>query len=349
MLALRKIAPVPGLSFEQVAEPTHLGSDEVLIEVVAAGICGSDVHVYEWGAQYEFMRKRLPITLGHEFCGRIAKVGDAVSGFAEGDLVAPIPTMSCMSCSACANGFPLRCKAKRTLGLTRDGGFARFVRVPALSCVRLNNNVDPEIAALLEPLCVGENAAHVGEVALGDVVLVLGPGPIGQAIVRAARWRGASRIVVVGKGDTDRLEVARRVGATDTLDLASIGSLTEAFFSLTNGVEADAVFEASGHPSSVGQGLEVLRDDGILVAAGIHAVPSDINFTSLVRRRQQIRGAHASRRQGWDVMARRITEYPDEVRPMISLSLPLQDALTGFERLKTDNVSKIILTPSELR
>ena len=101
MLALRKTAAAPGLSLDQVEEPGRPGTGEVLIEVAAAGICGSDVHVYDWTGSYEFMRARLPVTLGHEFSGRIAAVGPEVTGLAEGDLVSAIPTIGCMKCTTC--------------------------------------------------------------------------------------------------------------------------------------------------------------------------------------------------------------------------------------------------------
>lgn len=345
MLALRKTAPAPGLQLQVVDEPGRPEAGEVLVEVAAAGICGSDVHVYEWTSSYEFMRSRLPVTLGHEFCGRIAAVGPGVVGFAEGDLVAPMPTMGCLQCADCAGGQPLRCRFKRTLGLTRDGAFARFVRVSAISCVRLHPATDPVLAALLEPLSVGDNAVEVGEVGLGDTVLVLGPGSIGQAIARGARWRGAARVVVAGLNDSARLATAREVGATDTLDLATCGPLREAFLTLTGGREADMVFEATGHPASLGDGLSVLRPDGILVATGIHAVPSPLDLTRLVRNRQQVRGAHGSRRAGWERMAQRIAEAPEDVRPFVSLKLELADALHGFERSRARDVSKVMLLP----
>lgn len=349
MLALRKLSPAPGLDLQDIAEPGRPQAGEVLLEVAAAGICGSDVHVYEWSSGYDFMRSRLPVTLGHEFCGRVAAIGPGVTGLAEGELVAPMPTMGCMQCAECAAGQPLRCRSKRTLGLTRDGAFARFVRVPAISCLRLEHHTDPVLAALLEPLAVGDNAVEVGEVGFGDLVLVLGPGTIGQAIARGASWRGAARIVVVGLNDAARLATARQIGATDTLDIATCGPVREAFLALTGGREADVVFEATGHPSSIGDGLKVLRPDGILVATGIHAEPSPVDVTHLVRNRQQIRGAHGSRRAGWDRMARRIVDAPEDVRPFVSLRLGLADALHGFERSRARDVSKVVLLPGEVQ
>jgi threonine dehydrogenase-like Zn-dependent dehydrogenase len=346
MLALRKTAPAPGLSLAQVDEPGAPDSGEVLIEVAATGICGSDVHVFEWaGSSYDFMSPLLPVTLGHEFSGRIAAVGVRVSGLAEGDLVTVIPTSSCMQCKQCISGRPFLCNARKTIGLTRDGSFARFVRAPAMSCILLPPETDPAIAALVEPLCVGDNAANVGEVRFGDTVVVLGPGTIGQAVARAARWRGAARVVVVGKNDRVRLQTALKIGATDVIDLEQCGNLKDALSTITGGHLADVVIEATGHPSSISDGMSVLRKEGILVSAGIHAVPANIELTSLVRNRQQLRGAHGAPRNSWEAIVQRIAEEPESVRPMISLQMGLHEALAAFEMCRAREVSKVILRP----
>lgn len=347
MLALRKTGPQPGLNFEEVAAPGAPGPDEALIQVEAAGICGSDLHVYDWDASYEFMRARLPVTIGHEFCGRVVALGSQAAGLAEGDLVAVVPTASCMKCQLCAAGQPQRCLSRSTLGLTRDGAFARQVRVPALSCIRLAGHTLPALAAMLEPLAVGDNAALVGEIGFGDTVVVLGPGTIGQAIARAARWRGAERVVVVGKGDGPRLRTALAVGATHAIDLEDGLTLPEALEQALGAGLADVVVEATGHPSSVADGLSILRKDGVLVSAGIHARPASLDITALVRNRQQIRGAHASRRTSWLSIARRIAEQPEDVLPMVSAELPLAEGLQGFAQCRARAVSKIILRPGD--
>ena len=219
------------------------------------------------------------------------------------------------------------------------------MRVPALACVALREGTDPVLAALMEPLCVGDNAARVGEVTTGDTVLVLGPGTIGQAIARAASWRGATTVVVAGLNDAVRLKTALQIGATHTIDLAEQPKLADAFFALTAGRHADVVFEATGHPASINDGLSVLRKDGILVTAGIHSQPAAIDVTALVRNRQQIRGAHASQRSAWEVMARRLYDNPEAVRPFVSLLLGLDQAITGFERSRSRDVSKVVLRP----
>lgn len=345
MLALRKTAPVFGASLQEVPEPHSPAPDEVLVEVAAVGICGSDLHVYEWGESYEFMRERLPVTLGHEFSGRIVATGADVVGQTVGERVAIVPSTSCMKCEECLAGYPQRCLRRSTVGLTRDGAFARYVRVPAASCIGLPEHIDMSLAALMEPLSVGDNAAHIGGVSMGDTVVVLGPGTIGQAIARCARWRGASQVIVVGKGDRTRLQTALQVGATHTIDLDETADLRAAIMSLTGNRLVDVVLEATGHPSSIGDGLRLLRKEGVLVCAGIHAQAAEFDVTSLVRNRQQIRGAHASRRASWHAVAHRIANEPDSVRAMISREMPLADGLMGFELCRNREVSKVILRP----
>jgi len=347
MLALRKTAPQPGLELQDVPEPGAPDADEVLIQVEAAGICGSDLHVYDWDASYAFMRERLPLTIGHEFCGRVVALGADVIDVAEGDLVSVVPSASCMRCQACTAGQPQHCTARTTLGLTRDGAFARLVRVPARSCIPLPEGIDPVLAALLEPLAVGDNAAATGDIGFGDTVVVLGPGTIGQAIARAARWRGAQAVVVVGKGDAVRLQTALAVGATHAIDLDDGLPLAQALQAVLGTAQVDVVLEATGHPASITDGLAVLRKDGILVSAGIHAKPAHLDLTTLVRNRQQIRGAHASRRAFWPKLAHHVAQRPQDVRPMVSAELPLRDGLAGFAQCRARAASKIILRPGD--
>lgn len=345
MLAVRKASAAPGVVLDQVQAPTAPGLGEVLIEVQAVGICGSDVHVYEWTKGYEFMESKLPVTLGHEFSGRIVKLGDGVTGFAIGDMVGVMPTTSCMRCGFCAGGTPHLCTNRQTIGLTTNGAFAKFVLAPAMSCLKLSQSIDPVLAALIEPLAVGDHAANVGEVKAGDTVVVLGPGTIGQAIVCAAKWRGASRIIAVGMHDATRLETTRAMGATHTIDLAKKTDLVAEVLAINHGRLADVVIEATGHPSSLQTGLDLLGRGGVMVTAGIHSAPVTFDLTKLVRNSQQIRGAHSSRRHSWEVIADRMVLEPDVFKPMVSMEMDLKDAVIGFEKCLSREVSKVILRP----
>ena len=157
MLALRKTAPGFGLALEEAPEAHPPGPGEVVLEVEAAGICGSDVHAYEWTEGYGFMVPHLPVVMGHEFSARVIRPGTG-SGFEAGARVCVIPFVSCGACPECRAGQPRECSRRETIGLTRDGGFARQVRVPSRCCIPLPENVDNEVGALAEPLGVALEA-----------------------------------------------------------------------------------------------------------------------------------------------------------------------------------------------
>ncbi|MCD8517039.1 MAG: alcohol dehydrogenase catalytic domain-containing protein [Burkholderiaceae bacterium] len=345
MLAAKKLAPEPGLTLVQAPEPSVVAGDDVLVQVAAAGICGSDLHVYQWTPGYEFMQSKLPVTLGHEFAGHVIRVGSDVTGVSTGQPVVVMPTTTCMKCRRCLSGQFEQCNHRATTGLTRDGAFAQYVTVPERACIALEPGTDLTLAALVEPLCIGDNAADLAGIHVGDTVLVLGPGTIGQAIILGARWRGASKIIAVGLDDDVRLSLARRLGATDTIDLRDEPDIEAAVLSRTNGNAVDVVFEATGNPRSIAHGLSLLKRGGTLVAAGIHAQPITFDLTSFVRNKQQIRAAHGSKRESWYRMIKKISQEPDLIRPMITQELALTHAIEAFELCVTKQASKVILRP----
>src|ERR1700679_183694 len=186
MLTLRKTQAGFGLDLAEGADAPPPGDGEVVVRVENAGICGSDVHAYEWTDGYDFMVPHLPVTMGHEFAGRIAAIGPDVS-IAQGTAVTVMPGVDCGTGVNCRRGDRRNCLQRTAIGLTRHGGFARYVTVPAENCLPLPEAVDTELGALTEPLGVGCQAVLTGEVGLGDTVLVMGPGTIGQAIALFAQ------------------------------------------------------------------------------------------------------------------------------------------------------------------
>ncbi|WP_187829994.1 zinc-dependent alcohol dehydrogenase [Siccirubricoccus phaeus] len=344
MLALRKIRSEFGLEFQEIPEAPPPGPAEVVVRVEAAGICGSDIHAYEWTAGYEFMVPHLPLTMGHEFAGTISRNGTG-SGFAEGDRVAIIPFIFCGHCAACRSGETRNCLKRETIGLTRDGGFQAEVRIPSRCCVALPPQLDMEVAALAEPLGVGAEAVLTGEVGLGDTVLVLGPGTIGQAIALFTRLAGAARVIVAGRADAPRFEVLKALGFTDLLDVAE-APLAEQVMALTGGRAVDVVLEATGVPATLNEGMSVLRKGGVIVAAGIHAEALTLPLTNFVRMRHQLRSTHGAERRTWDRVLAHLGAAPEAFRPMITHRLPLERGLEGFELARQRAASKVILSPS---
>ncbi|MDX2156375.1 MAG: alcohol dehydrogenase catalytic domain-containing protein [Hyphomicrobiaceae bacterium] len=343
MLALRKPSAGFGLEAVDVSEPGEPRPGELLVRVEAVGVCGSDVHIYEWTDGYDFMLPHLPVTLGHELAGRVAAAG-ADAGVPVGTRVAVLPAVACGTCPACRSGEPHACTRRRAVGLTMDGGFARFVKVPASNVLPLPEPIDAELGALIEPLAVAADAVLVGEVGLGDTVLVLGPGTIGQGLALMARAAGAGRVIVAGRADAPRFEVLRRLGFADTVDVAD-GPLAEQVLTMTGGVPVDVVLEATGHPPSITDALPVLKKGGVLVVAGIHPSSLTLPLTVFVRNRHQLRASHSSRRVTWDRVVRLVSANPEAFRAMITHRLPLARGIEGFELARQRAASKVMLMP----
>ncbi|MDS1137212.1 zinc-dependent alcohol dehydrogenase [Nitratireductor indicus] len=343
MLALRKAKPAFGAELADLPVPVHPPErGSVRIRVGAAGICGSDLHAYEWTGGYQFMERLMPLTLGHEFAGTVVEAGNGVSALAIGDRVVCWPTIFCGSCVGCIAGRPEECRSRRVIGLHCDGGFAEFVDVPEANCFRLPDEVPMDVAALAEPLAVSVNAVDLAEVGPGDAVVVLGPGPIGMAAAWVAQQRGAD-VLLAGFKDDARLDCARRLGLIRTADLAS--ETLDAAVARVFGREADRVIEATGHAASVSDGLSVLRPRGIVVVAGIHHEACELDLTRFVREKKQLRGAHDTTERAFREAISLLVAHGPQLAPMISLRAPLSQAEGAFEKARSRTAVKVLLLP----
>ncbi|MGK9168990.1 alcohol dehydrogenase catalytic domain-containing protein [Inquilinus limosus] len=342
MNALRKTAAAFGAELVASTAPPTPAAGEVLIAVAAAGICGSDLHAYEWTPGYEFMTAVLPVTLGHEFAGTVRALGPGVTGFAVGDRVTCWPTVACGRCFACRGGEPQHCQNRSIVGLHADGGFAEAVRVPAASCRRVPDGLPLEIAALTEPLSVAVNAVDVADVAPGDRVVVLGPGPIGLGIAFVAQLRGA-RVLLCGLDDNLRLSLARELGIAHCADLAE-EPLAAAVARVFDG-PADRVIEATGAARSVSDGLAVLRSGGILVVAGIHSGHLDLDLTRFVRDKKQLRAAHDTTARAFETAIEVLTAHAAVLSRLVTHRLPLARAVEAFELARQRQAAKVLLLP----
>ena len=340
MRALRKTEPAFGLRLMEAEPPGPPGPEDVLVAVDAAGICGSDVHIYDWSGGYEFIVPALPVTLGHELAGRVAATGAGVRDLRRGAPVVVIPSVTCGTSPACVSGDTDACLDRVGIGMTRNGGFAAEVLVPARNCLVLPDGFDPAIAALTEPMVIGARAVSVGGVGPGDRVLVMGPGTIGQAIALMAREAGAAEVAVAGADDALRLDVLRRLGFDRLFDVQN-GPLEQ----LVGGRAFDVVFEATGVPRVVQQGLGLLRREGVLVVAGIHPGPAGIDLNGLVREQQQLRGSQRGKRRDWLHAFDYVVREGARLSPMVTHRLPLGRAIEGFELARNKAASKVVLLP----
>jgi 2-desacetyl-2-hydroxyethyl bacteriochlorophyllide A dehydrogenase len=341
MKALQKTSAEFGLELRDVAFPTP-SAGEVTVDVAAAGICGSDVHIYEWSGGYDFLKNAFPVTIGHEFAGTVALVGEGVTHVQVGQPVVVIPSVECGVCNFCVAGRLDECRDRRGIGMLRDGGFAPAVRVPATNCLPLPTDLDLGIAALCEPLSIGMSAVKTAEIKEGDKVLVMGPGTIGQGIALLAKNRGAD-VVVVGYDDRNRLDTVSALGIDKTLDLKE--NPLSVSRQLIGADEFDIVIEATGVPSTVQAGLDLLRPSGIMVICGIHGTPVSFDAAKLVRNRHQIRGTYRASRATWTEVRDFVVNHHAELEPMVTHRIPLADALRGFEMARNKVGSKILLVP----
>jgi threonine 3-dehydrogenase len=342
--SLRKLQPGHGLSLQDVPLPPAPPPGEVLLKVKSAGICGTDLHIDEWTASYHFLAAALPVTVGHEFSGEVAALGEGVTDLVLGQLVAVRPSVVCGICTACMSGKPDACITRRGIGVLRDGGFAPFTLVPARNCVPIPAGVDAEVAAMTEPLTVSHEAVRCGDVKAGERVLVLGPGNIGQGIAVFARAAGAGQVVVAGHGDAARFEVLKKMGFTDLIDFAETGMEAGLASYLKQG-KFDVVIEATGAAAVIKPALAALKTHGILVIAGIHAAPVAIDLTALVRQHQQLRGSYRAPEKTWPEVVAFMQAHQETLRHMITHRLPLSGAYDGFALARNKAATKVMVLP----
>lgn len=246
MKALRVHGP-RDVRYEDVPDPV-VGPDDVLVRIEAAGLCATDIEVYD-GTMFYLTSglTRLPFTLGHEWCGQVVSCGGNVRNFATGDRVAGECSVGCRSCRSCLAGRYHLCVNRTETGLlNRDGGFAELIAFPSFFLHHCYD-LPPEAAALIEPTAVALNAIRSCRTEPGDHVVVIGTGPIGLLAIQAAKVFGA-RCVVAIDADEHRLGVARELGA-DAVYLASDPDIPSQVAEQTNGRMIDVAIEASGKPA----------------------------------------------------------------------------------------------------
>jgi len=267
MLALVKTQKGDGfLELRDVPVP-RIEPDEVLIEVKAAGICGTDIHV-----KHDEFPYWPPVVLGHEFSGSIVEVGPQVEGYKVGDRVVAEPhTKACGKCYLCRSGNIQTCAAKRSPGWGIDGAFTKYIKMPEKLLHRIPDNVSFEEGAVVEPLAnVVHDVLERGKVEAEDFVVVLGPGPIGLMAAMAARAEGARAVMIVGtpRDEEMRLKVARELGIDHVVNLGTENPVDKCL-ALTDGRGADLVVEASGAEPAINMAVELVRKKGRITVIGM--------------------------------------------------------------------------------
>ena len=347
MLALRKLGREPGLRLVEAPVPAP-AADEVLVEVEAASVCGTDLHIERWD---EWAQRRIspPLTLGHEFAGTVADVGGDVRNVAAGDYVSAESHVTCGVCFQCRTGHRHLCKRARILGVDRDGAFAQYVAVPE-SVVWQNDRMKlpPEIATLQEPF--GNAVLATSEQDLtGRSVAVLGCGPIGLFAIGIARASGAAVVLAADRAAT-RLELARRMGASDVVDVGEVKDEAGWFLEHHEGLGFDVVFEMSGSGRAVSDAFRIARNGGRVVLFGIPDRPVAIDVAeSLIFKNLEVRAVSGRKIfETWYRTRWLLESGVVDLRPLISHELPLEEFESAFRLLEQGEACKIVLYPGQL-
>lgn len=332
------------LQVEEAPRP-EVGVDELLIEVAACGICGSDVHGYDGSTG----RRIPPIVMGHEAAGTVAAVGTAVTEFVVGDRVTFDSTVFCGVCAYCLKGEVNLCNRREVIGVSctefrRAGAFAEYLTVPARVAYKLPEELGFAEAAMLEAVSVALHGVAVSAMRGGESVLVIGAGMIGLLLVQAARAAGAAR-VYVSDVDATRLALAAEMGATETF-LASGAALTEQVLRRTNGGGVDVVLEAVGREETIATGIDCVRKGGTVTLVGNISPQVSMPLQKVVSRQIRLQGSCASAGEYPEAM-RLIASGAIKVAPLITAVAPLSEGPRWFERLyaREPNVMKVVLDP----
>jgi len=310
--------------------PGEAGPGQVDIAIAAGGICGSDLHYFQHGG-FGAIRLREPMVLGHEVSGTITAVGAGVQGLAVGDRVAVSPSLPCNVCEYCLKGQQNQCLDMRFYGSAMrfphvHGAFRQQLVAQASQCHRLADDTSFAEGAFAEPFAVTLHAVNRAGSLLGKRVLVTGSGPIGALCVLAARVHGAREIVATDVMDAP-LAYARAVGADETINVAAEPERLAAFGA--NKGSFDVMFEASGNAAALAAGLNVLRPRSVLVQLGLGgdiAVPQNV----VVAKEIEIRGSFRFHEE-FALAVELINQRRADVRPLLSATYPIEDAVAAFE------------------
>lgn len=305
------------------------GPGEVLLDIGAGGICGSDLHYFLDGG-FGTVRLREPMILGHEVAGTVAALGSGVTGLAPGARVAVNPSNPCGACEYCARGEPQHCLDMRFWGSAMrmphiQGGFRRRMVVAARQCVPVGDVVSIGEAAMSEPLAVALHAvAQAGDIA-GRRVLITGFGPIGALVLLAARHAGAGAVTVTDIVD-EPLAVARRLGAEAAVNVAGAPDALTA--EERDKGRFDAAIECSGNPRALAQAIACVRPRGTIVQVGIGGV-FDVPMNTVVAKELRLAGSFRFHPE-FAVAAGLIARRAIDVRPLITATHPLAQAEAAF-------------------
>lgn len=352
MRAVLKKKPGPGAEIDDTETPV-IGKDEILVSPIMMGICGTDLHLWRFNEWARGRMKKFPVVLGHELAGKVVDVGRSVRGFEVGDLVSSETHVYDGTCYQCKMGRRHLCENLEIVGVDRNGVFAEYVAIPGRNAWKNDPDLPPEIMSIQEPL---GNAVHVAlpadnvEDIGGRTVTVLGCGPVGLMSIAVAKALGASEVFATELNNPIRLELAERMGADTVLNVEEEGvDVVKVIRDATDGTGVDVVFEMSGSPVALRQGLEMLTPGGRISLLGIHRREVSIDVNDLII----FKGARI-----FGIFGRRIfetwhqtkgllrnREFRRKISLLISKKIPISRFEEAIQLLESKGAAKVVLEP----
>ncbi len=338
MKALVKAKRDVGLELQDVPMP-EIGINDCLIKVHKTGICGTDLHIYNWD-DWAQSTIPVPMVVGHEFVGEIVEVGSNVTDFFPGELVSGEGHVVCGRCRNCLAGRRHLCKDTSGVGVNRTGAFAEYISLPMTNVWHHKPGINPEIASIFDPL---GNAVHTALSfdCLGEDVLITGAGPIGLMAVAVVKHAGA-RNIVVSDLNPYRLDLAHRLGASAAIDPRE-KSLKDVQKELNMREGFDVGLEMSGSPAALRSMLESMCHGGKIAMLGIPSEPIAIDWNLVVFNMLTIKGIYGREMfETWYKMSVLVQAGLD-ILPVITHRFPYTEFEKGFAAMQSGNCGKVVL------
>jgi threonine 3-dehydrogenase len=336
--ALVKSKAEPGLWLEEIPDPV-ISINDVLVQVRYTGICGTDLHIYQWD---EWARKTIPVpmAIGHEFVGEIVAVGSNVNDFFPGDLVSGEGHVVCGRCRNCLAGRRHLCASTQGVGVNRPGAFAEFISLPMSNIWRHHHGINEEVAAIFDPF---GNAVHtaLSFPVLGEDVLITGAGPIGIMAIPVVRHAGA-RHVVITDVNPYRLELARKMGATLAVNSKEM-QLAEVQKQLHMQEGFDVGLEMSGNAQALRNMISNMSHGGKIAILGIPATETMIDLRQVIFDMITLKGIYGREMyETWYKMSVML-ETGVDIAPVITHRFRYDEFERGFEAMVSGQAGKVIL------
>ncbi|HAR39770.1 MAG TPA: L-threonine 3-dehydrogenase [Coprothermobacter sp.] len=341
MLAIRKGSATKGVAMYEIEEP-EVPEGWALVKVLKSSICGTDVHIYQWN---EWSQKRMkpPVTIGHEFVGKVLKVNKGTGRVKEGDIVSAESHVVCHVCRMCRRNMYHACENTRIIGVHMDGAFAEYVAIPEENLVKLPASVPLEAGSVLEPF---GNAVHTVQSVdvRGKRVVVTGAGPIGVMAIPVAKALGAVEIIATDLSDY-RLKLASDVGADVVINVKEQDPVQI----VQDLGGADVVLEMSGSEKALNQGLEMIVPGGEMAILGLpdNRVSLDL-ANNVVSKGITIRGITGRRLwETWDLGVSLVSSGKVDLKKVITHQFDFKDYEAAFSAMMSGNSGKVVLNVSQ--